>query len=164
MKMRRKTEKGAALLCAVMLMSAGDLCSQTVHTVTLSDGLTFSPSSLTIDVSDTVDWVWTGIMEHNVVSGVSGIPDGSFSSGVSVFAPNTFSVTFDQAFLTANPMPGNAYPYYCDPHVFFGMTGTVTVQVPPAVPALPPWGVVVMALTLLAGTIFLLLRRKAAPV
>ena len=102
--------------------------SQTTHEVTLS-GTTFSPSSLTIAVGDTVEWTWLGGV-HNVRSGVGGVGNGIFDSGAPVSPPQSFSVTFDQAFLDANPVPGKVYDYFCSVHVSFGMTGTVTVGVP----------------------------------
>jgi len=102
--------------------------AQTTHTVNLS-GFSFSTPDLTIQVGDTVEWVWVSGF-HSVNSGLNGVFDGLFSSGPPVFAPNTFSVTFDQAFLDANPVPGKVYDYFCSVHVALGMTGTVTVQVP----------------------------------
>ncbi len=103
------------------------VCAQTTHTVNLA-GMSFSPAHSTIDVGDTVRWVWlAGI--HDVESGTSGanIGDGKFSAGDPVFAPHTFQVVFDRTFLDANPMPNNVYPYYCSVHFGFGMTGTITV-------------------------------------
>ena len=40
----------------------------------------------------------------------------------------TFSVTFDQAFVDANPVSGGVYDYFCIVHIGFGMTGTVTIN------------------------------------
>jgi len=62
---------------------------------------------------------------------VGGIHDGNFRSGdATLNTSTTFDVTFDAAFLAANPMPGNVYPYYCIVHEAFGMIGTVTVTTP----------------------------------
>ena len=104
--------------------------AQTTHTVNL-DGILFIPADITIEVGDTVHWVWVSEV-HNVESGVIvdfvGVPDGNFISGSPVgTVGTTYELAFDQAFLDANPMPGNAYPYYCIVHVFFTMAGTVTV-------------------------------------
>ena len=99
------------------------------HTVEL-DGGGFLPADVTVNVGDTVHWVWIGGL-HNVESGVGGVFDGNFRSGDPTGAAGTtFDLTFDQAFLDANPMPGNAYPYYCSVHVAIGMVGFVTVNVP----------------------------------
>ena len=102
--------------------------AQTTHDVTLS-GVSFTPSDLTIDVGDTVHWVWVS-GGHNVVSGVGGVHDGNFHSGVVTFGI-TFDVTLDQPFLDAHSMPNNVYLYYCEPHLAFGMAGRVRVQAGP---------------------------------
>jgi plastocyanin len=112
------------LACAL----SGAAAAQTTHVVNLV-GTAFSQPNLTIAVGDTVQWVWLSGM-HNVESGVEGVPDGNFTSGPATFPPNTFSVTFDAAFLAANPMPGKVYPYYCSVHVDLGMDGQVTVAFP----------------------------------
>ncbi len=117
-----------ALLALVCAASAAQ--AQTTHTVSVN-GFSFTPAALTIDVGDTVLWVWGGFDFHDVQSGVGGIPDGIFSSGVPVLPPNTFSVTFDQTFLDANPVPAQLYPYYCSIHEVLGMSGTIKVETPP---------------------------------
>jgi plastocyanin len=95
----------------------------------------YSPADIVVDVGDTVQWVWV-MGFHNVESGTRGRFDGSFTSGDPLESDGlTFSVTFDQAFLDAHPVPGNVYDYYCIIHWFFGMTGTVTVKQAPACPA-----------------------------
>ncbi|MHC4697793.1 MAG: cupredoxin domain-containing protein [Planctomycetota bacterium] len=130
--------------------------AQTIHTVELS-GVSFSPPALAIGVGDTVHWVWLD-GSHNVVSGVGGTPDGNFSSGAPTMGA-TYDVIFDQAFLDANPMAGNEYPYYCQVHVGSGMTGTITVEA--VVPALSGWGLAVMAALLLTAAAMVLARRRA---
>lgn len=142
---------------AVLALGAG-AGAQTTHTVDVNS-LTFSPAGLAITTGDTVEWVWvTGF--HNVVSGSGGVADGIFSSGAVVGPPNTFSVTFDQAFLSANPVPGNVYDYFCSVHFGFGMVGSVTVTDPPCVPV-PSWAVGALG-TMLALAGLWLLRRTAA--
>lgn len=104
------------------------------HNVSVS-GTTFTPSALPIETGDTVIWTW-GVGVHNVESGVGGNHDGNFRSGDPVSGAGImYSVTFDQAFLDANPMPNNEYPYYCLFHFSVGMTGMITVN--PAEPACP---------------------------
>ncbi|MEO0650621.1 MAG: plastocyanin/azurin family copper-binding protein [Planctomycetota bacterium] len=107
--------------------------AQTTTTVQLFSS-SFAPKDINIEVGDTVRWTWvTGA--HNVVSGDSGMPDGIFAS-LLTSAPFTFEVTFDQAFLDANPVPGNRYDYYCIVHLP-GMVGSVTVNVPSVADVIP---------------------------
>lgn len=117
-----------SLLAAPVLLALGAQ-AQTTHVVTLS-GVSFSPPVLKIDVGDSVEWQWIS-GSHNVVSGSGGVADGIFTSGnpTSMFGKK-FTVVFDQAFVTANPKPGNLYPYFCQPHFAFGMVGSVQVQTP----------------------------------
>lgn len=157
--MRRPVQLTTSLCLAILALGASS-AAQTTHTVTLS-GASFSPAALTIQEGDTVDWVWS-VGNHNVVSGVAAIPDGIFSSGLPVLPPMSFSVTFDSAFLAANPVLGNVYDYYCDVHVGFGMTGAVTVNAAGSpVPALPFWGLAIAVGAVgLAGIRFLRRRRN----
>lgn len=138
------------------LVSAASVSAATFD-VNLS-GTTFTPDTLTITTGDTVHWVWDfGI--HNVESGVAGVHDGNFRSGDPVPNPHTFDVVFDQTFLDANQMAGNVYPYYCVPHLGFGMIATITVEAP--VPAASEWGLLVMVLLLLAmGSVVFYKRRE----
>ncbi len=142
-------------------------------------GLTFrdtvsGTSTTTITAGDTVQWAWL-TSGHSTTSGSSCSPDGRWDSGVqnTLF---TFSVTFTT--------PGT-FPYFCRPHCFFGMTGTIVVQpatptptftptapgaatatpAPTAtpgpglvIPAASPWTLAVLAIAF-AGIGFFLLRR-----
>jgi hypothetical protein len=81
-------------------------------------GLTFTPQNVTINVGDTVEWVWVG-SGHSTTSGTPGNPDGIWDSGVHN-APFTFSFTFTT--------PGT-FNYFCSPHgACCGMIGSVTVN------------------------------------
>jgi nitrite reductase (NO-forming) len=71
------------------------------------------PAKLTVAVGTTVTWTNNGIVPHTVSAA-----GGSFDSG-NVQPGESFSFTFDA--------PGE-YGYFCRPHVFIGMTGTVVVQ------------------------------------
>jgi plastocyanin len=85
------------------------------------DGFSFAPESFTIEVGDTVEWVWVG-SNHNVTAdsvpagsdwtGTPGAPDRLFDSG------HTYRYTFE--------VPGE-YSYYCVPHRSAGMVGSFTV-------------------------------------
>ncbi len=89
-----------------------------------SDIEVFAPDLLDIDLGETVRWCWDS-GGHNVVD-----DDGAFNSGLPAPAGTIFDVVFDQDFLDANPRPGGIYDYHCDPHVFFGMVGTIDVVLP----------------------------------
>jgi plastocyanin len=122
----------ACLASVTLLGTAGKASAQTTHTVNLW-GFSFVPNVLDIQVGDRVKWVWvTG--DHNVVSGSPGAPDGNFYSGGSTSVPGTtFTVLFDAAFLAANPMPGDQYPYFCEVHGA-AMVGLIRVNtgIPPS--------------------------------
>lgn len=78
----------------------------------------FSPANLTINVGDTV--LWTNMEgTHNVNGTTNTYPDNPESFGNMVGSDWTFMHVFTVA--------GN-YDYQCDPHVDFGMTGTITVE------------------------------------
>lgn len=79
----------------------------------------FSPSTLTICVGDSVLWTNDGSMLHTTTSGSGCTPDGRWDSG-NLFSGDSFSRVF-----TAADQGSNAY--YCIPHCDFGMTGTITV-------------------------------------
>ncbi len=88
------------------------------HTVTAS-GMVFTPSSLTINVGDTV--VFDNVSGfHNVNGTQATFPTNpaSFDNGAVATAPWTFTFVFT--------IVGN-YNYQCDAHAP-GMAGTITVQ------------------------------------
>lgn len=114
-------------LAATTLLAASATAQTTTQVNLFSTS--FGPKDITINIGDTVLWNWVPGPPHNVVSGPPGILDGIFNSGVAVSAPETFQVTFDQAFLDANPVPGNRYDYWCAVHLP-GMVGSVTVNAP----------------------------------
>jgi plastocyanin len=72
--------------------------------------ISFSPSEITINHGDTVNWVWFGF--HSTTSD-TGIWDSGQHS-----PPHTFSLTFDT--------PGT-FPYHCTVHGL-SMAGTVIVN------------------------------------
>lgn len=93
------------------------------HTVN-TDGLKFVPEDITINIGETVRWVNNGGV-HNVNASQDAYPDNpeGFSSG----APSGDSWTFDHTFVVAG-----LYRYQCDPHLNFGMVGSVKVVDPNA--------------------------------
>src|SRR5262249_7652683 len=87
--------------------------------VTVAPGgeLVFSPSSVTINPGDTVQWTWAATF-HSSTSGVPGAPNGIWDSGI-LNQGATFSHTFNST---------GTFPYYCTPHGgCCGMVGTVIV-------------------------------------
>lgn len=114
--------KAGAILAAGLLLSSA-ATAQNNHTVMVGEfGFVFEPAEININVGDTITWVWGGAATHNVHS-----DHDAFQSAL-VSAPNTFSVTFDAAFIAANPVPSDNYTYVCDPHAAFGMVGAVQVM------------------------------------
>ncbi|MCP4094496.1 MAG: hypothetical protein GY747_13755 [Planctomycetes bacterium] len=109
------------LTFAALAFGSSSAAAQTTHQVDLV-GASFSPAHITIQEGDTVHWNWVSGL-HNVDS-----DDGLFNSGFPMSPPFSYSLTFDAAFLASAPANGNYYGYHCDPHLAFGMVGSVTVQ------------------------------------
>ncbi len=80
--------------------------------------MAFKPKFLRIEPGDTVTWVNTAAMDHNVITFPNGHPKGSegFESPYLSQKGDSWSYTF-----TA---PGT-YEYHCLPHLSFGMHGSV---------------------------------------
>jgi hypothetical protein len=80
----------------------------------------FSPSTVNINPGDTVLWNWVGGNPHSTTSGTNcnynGPGPNTWDSGIK--SSGTFQFTFNTA--------GN-FPYFCTPHCFIGMQGTVNV-------------------------------------
>jgi hypothetical protein len=77
-----------------------------------------------VNAGDQIVWNWTG-NNHSTTSGSDGTADGLWNSGVNN-QPHTFTNSIST--------PGD-YPYFCQVHSAFGMTGEVivdAVQFPPA--------------------------------
>jgi plastocyanin len=98
------------VLLGLFIFSAAPLKAATV-TVLMQNNF-FSPSTVTINVGDTVTWVQRG-SNHDSVS-----YDGLWDSGL-LRLNQTFSHTFNEA---------GSFRYYCTPHEQIGMIGTVKVQ------------------------------------
>lgn len=77
----------------------------------------FTPAEIEVEVGTTVTWTNGSSVTHTVTSGTNGQSDGKFDSG-ELSPGETFSYTFTEV---------GSYPYFCIPHVNFGMTGTVNV-------------------------------------
>ena len=116
------------LASAIWALSADPALAAT-HTVIVKDHV-YVPANLTISTGDTVHWVLQNDF-HNMVSGtVSGgnlNDNGIFRSAI-LNTGETFDVTFDRNMLRASPVSSDLYNYYCEPHAFMSMTGSVQVQ------------------------------------
>lgn len=98
----------------LFLLTSAVLFSQTTHDVTVQN-FSFSPQTKAIIVGDIVKW--TNISgTHNVRAN-----DNSFFSGPAAPAPWVFTHTFTSV---------GDFPYYCEPHLSMGMTGSIIVQNP----------------------------------
>ena len=108
-----------AMLTLVLVPALALAATHTVDQV----GFTFVPDDLTIEVGDTVEWVWSG-GSHTVTSGVSGSGDAGdlFNSPLTAANP-LFSFTFTET---------GDVPYHCVPHAGLGMVGIIRVD--PATP------------------------------
>lgn len=108
------------------LASAPDLAPVTMTVNVGQGGNVFVPQNVTINVGDTIRWVWaTG--NHNVVSGTGGTADNKFCSPNNQTCATTpvsaAGATYSFTFTTKG-----SYPYFCRPHVGAGMVGTITVN------------------------------------
>lgn len=89
----------------------------------------FTPQNIVIEAGDTVRWENFGNMLHNVSSTdfdyifrcADGCDDNGGNGDIAGFGW-VAEVTFHE--------PSNAIPYVCEPHIDFGMTGSVVVNVP----------------------------------
>ncbi len=99
-----------------LLVSMPYVLSGVTHRVDMV-GITFVPDTLTVSQNDSVLWVNTSAISHTTTSGVNGVPDGYWDSGL--MAPtDSFTFYFDSV---------GVFPYYCTPHWTLGMVGSITV-------------------------------------
>ena len=108
-------------------MPAHRLDVSDVVTVTVgSGGLRFSPDTVVITAGATVRWVWAA-GPHTVTSGSNGVADNLFCSpndqDCSTSPGSGADFVYEHTFAQAG-----VYPYFCQFHGNFGMTGTVTVN------------------------------------
>src|SRR5262245_341591 len=105
----RACSTSAACGAAILLFAAAAMSATKTVQVGPGNSLTFSPSTVTVDVGDTVVWQWmSGPHTTTRSQGPETWDSGTLS------APSTFSHTFTQ--------PGT-FPYVCTIHVALGMTG-----------------------------------------
>ena len=120
-----------ALFLAVSAFSFGCLSTATAATVTVDIiDFAFTPDPITINVNDTVNWIWQGNF-HSTTSTTGLWDSGVFNTG------HTFSFTFTS--------PGS-FPYDCSVHLFTGTVNVQAVNVPPTVAITnPPDGLILSA-------------------
>jgi plastocyanin len=86
----------------------------------------FEPSEVTVQPGDTVRFVQTSGMPHNVEFTKTPAQSklGATKVGPYLAAPNqTYDVVIDARF------PAGQYKYMCTPHVSLGMKGTISVAI-----------------------------------
>ncbi len=87
-----------------------------------ASGMAFDQTDVSIEVGETVCWVWENeSMEHNVAETSGPGDDNRKSMGVYSGSPNQtvdFSYTFTE---------NMTFYYMCEPHVSMDMRGTITV-------------------------------------
>ncbi|MGE5316681.1 MAG: T9SS type A sorting domain-containing protein [Chloroflexota bacterium] len=101
------------LLSAILLLMI--IPAQATVVVITQEDLTFSPSSTTVQVGDTVRWVWTS-GSHTTTS--TSVPAGAATWN----SPLTSAVTQFEYIVTVE----GTYNYVCTPHASLGMTGSFT--------------------------------------
>ncbi len=106
-------KKSLLLSAAIFCMAISSFA--TVHTVTVAD-FSFTPSSFSAHVGDTVMWTWSG-GTHTTTSET--IPAGAAS-----WNSNMTSVATSFMYV---PTVVGTYNYECTIHVSMGMTGSFTV-------------------------------------
>src|SRR5436305_14577865 len=106
-KLRLGLRLAALTGCLSLLHSASAMTTNVVF-----QNFSFTPSSVTIQVGDTV--VWTNAGGIHTVTG-----DGKDPFCGSNAIPTTCSETFTNA---------GTFPYHCEFHALFGMVGTVIVN------------------------------------
>jgi plastocyanin len=89
------------------------------HVVT-QQSLTFVPANITVSPGDRIRWVRTA-GNHTVTSGAGCAADGLFDGPLTLASP-------EFSWVVPASAAGQTIPYYCAPHCFFSMVGTITVQ------------------------------------
>jgi plastocyanin len=115
--------KTALVLLATAFFSLAVAQNSTAASTTVKVGPnatdTFDPPTVSISKGDSVIWDWQGIYHSTTSGSPPGTSDGLWDSGIITSTPHFFTNTFNTA--------GN-FPYYCQFHYFYGMTGEVDVS------------------------------------
>ena len=130
--MKQFTLRGAVALTCAVLCWAVPANAATVEVAAV--GLTFVPADVKINPGDSVHW--TGLVGgFHTVAEVDTAISNTWNNG---FHSAAFAGEFTLEFNT----PG-VFHYICEPHVFSGMRGTVTVNAPEPIPTVSDWGLIV---------------------
>jgi len=134
--------RSRSLLTLSLMLALGiNLNAATVQVQVANAGFNFSPSSVSIQAGDTVEWVWKG-SGHSTTSGTPGAPNALWDSGV-----QNVGFTFFHTFPAAG-----SFSYFCTPHgACCNMVGTVNVATATASPTPIPKGSVRVQLTQVAS-------------
>ncbi len=99
-----------------------------IPTVTVGPGgsFTFDPETIIIRAGETVRWRFASL-GHNVVSGSGSTADGIFCSPDDSGCANAPLANTGTIYEHTFPEPGT-FPYFCTPHLAFGMRGRVIVE------------------------------------
>ncbi len=87
--------------------------------ISLTTGLRFSPSDITIDPGTTVRWVASTSTFHTVTP-ANVQQEGVWARATSQQTGTVLTHTFT--------IPGQVYSYFCEPHQTTGMTGVIRVR------------------------------------
>jgi plastocyanin len=120
------------ILFTICLIITAGLYAQTTHTIN-TGGFYYNPSSLTIDVGDSVIWINDG-GNHDVNGDISSLTSQPYNNPVTFDSPATNivgAIIFGYKFTVSG-----TYNYDCSVygHAQAGMVGTVIVNPPPTPP------------------------------
>ena len=125
MKMKMKMKKTKLSLMFLLCFFVSTV-SATIHTIN-SGGYYYNPSSLTVNVGDTVEWINDG-GNHNVNADINAITGVSFNNPESFISP---AINIPGAIIHTHifTIPG-LYNYDCSvgSHAANGMVGSITVS------------------------------------
>lgn len=120
-------------LAILVLLQVAILPVDAANFVVRMQSTRFNPRDITITAGDSITWTNLEFSSHDSVSGTNGVPSGYWRTPLFGFG-GAATVVF------TNVPPGR-YGYYCTPHVFAGMVGSVTVlpaNAPPVANFLEP--------------------------
>lgn len=104
---------------ALMLLSGAAFCN--IVTVATS-GFTFSPSTITINAGDTVNFVIASI--HDVVE----VSQATYAAGGNAPLSGGFSTPYGGGMVYPAQLAVGTHWYVCEPHASMGMKGRIIVQ------------------------------------